>query len=253
MADGVTDIFTERDGLVFQRGDQELFGVKFQHVDRPEHLAHFVHLTDCALVALALPYYLEHGHRGVMVPCPYVRKKSSGLVETGITYFVGPDVASRDLYHEKNDTLFDELGVGATAMIFHMQLAVVRASKEHSLPIDYFLTHELRRRLAVGSIVMHFAIHGPHIVVIKSPIKEADLTWGYVVRAGVSSPNGLDRATRQIVLITKDADGEPVTDRLGCAFVDGDLTLRHTGQIENGYQLAKRLLKTHHPEVSVTR
>ena len=71
-------------------------------------------------------------------------------------------------------------------MIFHMQLATVRASKEHSLPIDYFLTHELRRRLAVGSIVMHFAIHGPHIVVIKSPIKEADLTWGYVVRAGFS-------------------------------------------------------------------
>jgi hypothetical protein len=72
-------------------------------------------------------------------------------------------------------------------------------------------------------------------------------------RMSTSSPNGLDRATRQIVLITKDADGEPVTDRLGCAFVDGDLTLRHTGQIENGYQLAKRLLKTHHPEVSVTR
>ena len=49
--------------------------------------------------------------------------------------------------------------------------------------------------------------------------------------------------TRQLALITKDADGEPVTDRLECAFVDGDLTLWHTGQIENGYQLAKRLLK----------
>ncbi len=53
----------------------------------------------------------------------------------------------------------------------------------------------------------------------------------------------LDRVTRQLVLITKDADGEPVTDRLECAFVDGDLTLWHTGQIENGYQLARRLLK----------
>jgi hypothetical protein len=181
---GIVDIFAERDGLVFQRGDQELYGVKFQHVDRPEPLAHFVHLSDCALVASALPYYVEHQHRGVMVPCPYIKKKSSGLVETGITYFVGPDVASRALYYEKNDTLFDQLGVGATAMIFHMQLAVVRASKERGLPIDYFLTHELRRRLAVRSIVMHFAIHGPHIVVIKSPIKEADLTWGHVVRAG---------------------------------------------------------------------
>jgi hypothetical protein len=53
----------------------------------------------------------------------------------------------------------------------------------------------------------------------------------------------LDRVVRQLLLITKDADGEPLTDRLECAFVDGDLTLWHTDQIENGYQLAKRLLK----------
>jgi hypothetical protein len=53
----------------------------------------------------------------------------------------------------------------------------------------------------------------------------------------------LDRVARQLLLITKDADSEPLTDRLECAFVDGDLTLWHAGQIENGYQLAKRLLK----------
>ena len=53
----------------------------------------------------------------------------------------------------------------------------------------------------------------------------------------------LNRVTRQLVLITKDADDEPITERLECAFADGDLTLWHSGQIENGYQLAKRLLK----------
>lgn len=183
---GIVDIFTERDGLVFQRGDQELFGIKFQHVDRPERDAHFVHIMDCALIASALPYYLEKQHRGIMVPCPYIKKKPSGLVETGIVYFVGPDVTSRDLYHEKNDTQFDQLGVGATAMIAHMALAVVRASKERGLPLDYFLTNEHRPRLAVGSIAMYFAIHGSHLLLIKNPINEADLTWGYVVRAGFS-------------------------------------------------------------------
>jgi hypothetical protein len=141
---------------------------------------------DCALVASALPYYLEHQHRGVMVPCPYVKRKTSGLVETGIIYFVGPDVASRDLYHEKDDTLHEQLGVGATAMIAHMAIAVVRASNERGLPMDYFLTREPRRRLAVGSIAMYFAIHGPHVVVIKSPINEIDRTWKHVVSAGFS-------------------------------------------------------------------
>ena len=54
----------------------------------------------------------------------------------------------------------------------------------------------------------------------------------------------LDRAARQLVLITKDAGGEAVTDRLEFAFVEGDLMLWHTGQPENGYQLAKRVLKS---------
>ena len=53
----------------------------------------------------------------------------------------------------------------------------------------------------------------------------------------------LDRTARQLLLVANDAGGEAVTDRLEFAFVDGDLTLWHSGQIENGYQLAKRLLK----------
>jgi hypothetical protein len=54
----------------------------------------------------------------------------------------------------------------------------------------------------------------------------------------------LDRPARQLTLVTKDAGGEVVTDALEFAFVDGDLTLWHAGQTENGYQLAKRLLKS---------
>ena len=54
----------------------------------------------------------------------------------------------------------------------------------------------------------------------------------------------LDRAARQLLLITTDAAGEAVTARLEFAFVDGDLTLWHNGQPENGYQLAKRVLKS---------
>jgi hypothetical protein len=55
----------------------------------------------------------------------------------------------------------------------------------------------------------------------------------------------LDRTARQLLLVAKDAGGEAVTDPLEFAFVDGDLTLWHNGQIENGYQLAKRVLKPH--------
>ena len=41
---------------MFQRGAEELIGIKFQHVDRPVPLALTVHVMDCALVASALPY-----------------------------------------------------------------------------------------------------------------------------------------------------------------------------------------------------
>ncbi len=117
-------------GLVFQRGDQEVHGVKLQPVDMTEKQAKSLHYINRIRIAAALPDYLEKRHQGVMVPCTYYKEKSSGLVETGVAFFVGPDVKSRSMSGEPLYDMFDgRLGAGATPMILDMMGAIEKASK----------------------------------------------------------------------------------------------------------------------------
>ncbi len=81
-------------GLVFQHGDVEVHGIKLQPVDISETDAEKVLIVNRALIAAALPFYLEKQHRGVMLPCAYIKEKTTGLFESGLAFFVGPDAAS---------------------------------------------------------------------------------------------------------------------------------------------------------------
>jgi hypothetical protein len=132
--------------LVFQRGDREQYGLKFQPVDMAATHAKAIHHMHCCSIAAALPYYLERQHRGVMIPCAYYKEKVSGLVEAGIAYFVGPDTANPSTSPESVHTHLDgKLGNGALAMVGDMARALVRASKECGAPFGPFLSMEIGR------------------------------------------------------------------------------------------------------------
>ena len=104
-------------GLVFQRGGEEVHGIKMQPADIAEADAKTIHSMNRVSIASALPYYLERQHRGVMVPCAYYKEKAAGMVETGIAFFVGPDARSKSTSRENADVPYDDrLGDGAMAM-----------------------------------------------------------------------------------------------------------------------------------------
>ena len=46
---------------------------------------------------------------------------------------------------------------------------------------------DVRPRLMIGAIVIHFVIQGSEVIVAKDREVEADPVWGYVVRAGFST------------------------------------------------------------------
>jgi len=172
-------------GLVFQRGEKEVHGIKMQTVDMEAPDARTFHFVNRALIASALPEYLEKQHRGVMVPCAYLKPKPSGLVESGFAFFVGPDAASTSSSRE--NMYDDQLGEGATTMVFDMAFAIGHASKKHELPLMNVIGMDLRPRLAMGALAMHFLIEGPRVIVVKHPFREDDPVWKYVVRAGFST------------------------------------------------------------------
>jgi len=175
-------------GLVFQRGDQEVHGIKLQPADAPEADARTFHHTNRALIATALPYYLEKRHRGVMVPCAYYKEKGSGVAETGIAFFVGPDARSKSTSRSRSDVMYDDrLGAGATPMVFDMVGAVAKARKESGLPLMTVIGVEMRPRLAIGGLAMHFVVVGQQVFVVKDPLDESEPVWEYLVRAGFST------------------------------------------------------------------
>jgi hypothetical protein len=175
-------------GLVFQHGDEEVHGVKLQSPDMPESTARIVHAVSRIAIASALPAYLAKRHKGVMVPCAYRKEKPDGLFEAGFAFFVGPDSESRSRGGADENVVFDEtLGAGATAMISDMKAAVVEAIKASGFPFTRFIGNDVRPRLAVGAIAMHFVIAGPQVLVVKDPLVEAEPVWKYVVEAGFSN------------------------------------------------------------------
>jgi hypothetical protein len=180
-----------RYGLVFQRGEQEMYGIKFQPVDLAHKDAVMLHFMSRALVAAALPFYLEKHHSGLMVPSTYVKEKGEGKVEAGVAVFVGPDASSSTSAESERDLpdyagWDDELGTGATQMILDMLGALRSASDEADLPMIPLIGMDLRPRLALGGIVMHFAVVGAQVLVIKDQIDDDEPVWRYLVRAGFS-------------------------------------------------------------------
>lgn len=67
-------------GLIFQVGEQEALGVKLQPPETDEQTAQALYFNNLALIALALPLYLEHRHQGILLPCTYYKEKTDGRI-----------------------------------------------------------------------------------------------------------------------------------------------------------------------------
>jgi len=67
-----------------------------------------------------------------------------------------------------------------------MAAAIAGASKACGLPLLTVIGMDLRPRLAIGGLAMHFIVEGPRVFVVKDPLQEDEAVWRYVVRAGFS-------------------------------------------------------------------
>lgn len=179
----------DRFGLVFQQGDQEVHGVKLQPPDNTESDAWDWLLVNSAWIASALPNYLARGHKGVMVPCAYYKKKGNGTAESGFAFFVGPDAESGSIRsgEESGFTYDDRLGTGATNMIFDMAEAIADVGRRSGQSTQTVIGMDLRPRLALGGLAMYFVVVGPRVFVVKDPLLEDDSVWRHLLRAGFSS------------------------------------------------------------------
>ena len=121
------------------------------------------------------------------MPCAYYKPKAPGAAESGIAIFVGPDADSKSTLQDDLDPVFDDrLGAGATSMVHDMVVAMRRASEEYNLPMLTFIGADLRPRLAIGGLAMHFVVIGQQVLVVQDPLRESEPVWECLVRAGYS-------------------------------------------------------------------
>jgi hypothetical protein len=174
-------------GLIFQVGEQEAYGIKLQPPDTDERTAKALYFNNLALIGSALPFYLECQHQGIMVPCVYYKEKTDGRFESGFAFFVSPHPASRSAAPSPADLLYnDKLGDGASEMIFDFAAAIPKASKRVNLPVNTVIGIDLRPRLALGTLGMPFLVQGGKVFAIQHPLRKEQPVWAFALRAGFS-------------------------------------------------------------------
>lgn len=177
----------EPNGLIFQIGNEEAYGVKLQPPDTDERTAEVLYFNNLALIAAALPSYLEHQHRGILLPCAYFKNKTDGRFESGIAFFVSPGLDSTTPAPSQAQVPFDDmLGDGASEMLRHISAAVSEARKRLNLPVIPVIGVDVRPVLALGSLGMSFLVQGAKVLAIQHPVRDDHPAWALAVRAGYS-------------------------------------------------------------------
>ncbi|MBH0206130.1 MAG: hypothetical protein HP498_10025 [Nitrospira sp.] len=174
-------------GLIFQVGEQEAVGIKLQPPDTDEQSAQALFFNNLALIALALPFYLEHRHQGILLPCTYYKEKTDGRVESGFAFFASPHPNNQSVTRTEVEVQYDEyLGNGASKMIFDMAAAISKASERSGLPFNAIIGIDVRPRLALGTLGMPFLVQGETVLAVQHPLRAEHPVWEFAVHAGFS-------------------------------------------------------------------
>jgi len=174
-------------GLIFQVGEEEALGITLQPPDTDEQTAQALFFNNLALIALALPFYLEHRHQGILLPCTYYKEKADGRIESGFAFFAGPHPGSQSVVRTTEEVQYDEsLGNGASTMIFDMAAAISKASEQSGLPFNTIIGIDVRPRLALGTLGMPFLVRSATVLAVQHPLRGEHPVWEFAVRAGFS-------------------------------------------------------------------
>jgi hypothetical protein len=171
--------------------------VKFQQVDVPLAVAQLVRFQNRALIALALRGYLARGHRGLLMPCAYLRPKANDVAETGIAYLVGPHPDSKAVAEKTYEDWERAIGAGTSAMVLDFAREVGRvihkapqgtAANGVKLGRNYFLTMELRPVTSISVLDSRVAVLDSDVL-ITMPEAESliDGGWDILAREGFVS------------------------------------------------------------------
>ncbi|MGE9291035.1 MAG: hypothetical protein ACQKBT_08600 [Puniceicoccales bacterium] len=172
-------------GIVMKCGDDEAWAIKQQPPEVPEESFPTVYRANSILIALSLHRFMKNGFGGCLIPCPYFRKKPTG-VEAGIAYFGSPSTTGSEATKFPMNQAFDHrFGHGFTTMISRFVEALQASSKESGITLQQSLGLDSRPRSALDSLGMQFLIHGSELYCLKTQRSEQDPIWTAIRSTGI--------------------------------------------------------------------
>lgn len=174
-------------GLVMQCGEREMFAVKQQPVDCDEQNGHLTYQVNCILIAHSLIGYLANGFSGMLMPCPYIRKKEAGAVESGIAYFGVPAPEGIERQDRPYDASFDgQFGHGFTTMMIAFIKSLQESARVTQIDLFDCIGLDVRPRSHLNTLGFGFMVIGRNILCLKTNISEKDPIWTLLRASGVT-------------------------------------------------------------------
>lgn len=173
-------------GVVMQCGEQELYCLKQQPIEREKEQAHQIFQLQHFMIMDAYCRYLKLGFSGAYIASPYLRQRNNGLCEAGVSHFIFPsdnEKVSEKSFVKAYDNRF---GNGATNMFISFDHCFKQAFAEAQLTMPQYLGIDIRSRSHLKSLAMYFLVAGPDIFCLRPNLREQeDAAWTILASSGI--------------------------------------------------------------------
>lgn len=176
-------------GLVFQRGQQEVWGLKMQQPDGPTEVANANMAANRIRASCAAARIVGKSADASLLVATYIRERQPGQYETGIAIF--PMFVGTNPPLPGSSTgpgaMVTPIAPGAEPIVGAFMTALIDSTDTDLGKLAPFIGFDLRPRLMMGSLCFEFLVLGDWIASLNPVVDQHDPRWGAVVRGGVRS------------------------------------------------------------------
>ncbi len=173
-------------GIIVQRGDKEMFGVKQQPPECDLKQGDVNFLANTLLITHSLHRFSETGFSGLLLPSSYLVKKTESIVESGISYFGAPSLKGKECLDFPFAAAFDDgFGHGFTKLLTSFFEVLKESSRQIKITLPRCIGLDVRPRSRLGKLGFGFLVVDSHIACIKTQLSEDDPVWTVLRHSGV--------------------------------------------------------------------
>lgn len=193
-------------GIVMKCGEQEVLCLKQQPKEMEKSRAYNLLGSHSLMIVDAYCGYIKRGFKGAYLASPYLRQRSNGLWESGISHFIFPDKEDTAFSKEASSLYYDSVwGNGATNMFFAFYECFKHSFKSINIPMPIYFGFDIRPHSHLQSLAMNFMVVDDEVFCLRENLVENDTAWLLLADVGIkkvyhlpSIPHEIDETDLQL-------------------------------------------------------